>query len=119
MNLKNLFAAAALALGAASTAQAHAHLESSLPKADSVVDAPPKQLRLQFNEMLEPAFSKVKLTGANNAAIALTAVGVDKTNNKAIIATVPPLPSGQYRVQWSAAAHDGHVTKGELSFRVK
>ena len=119
MNLKNLFVAGALALAVASSAQAHARLDVSDPKAGSVLDASPKQIRLQFNEMLEPAFSKLTLLGADNSAIALSGAGLDKANPKAMTATVPKLPAGHYRVRWTAAGHDGHVTKGELSFGVR
>jgi methionine-rich copper-binding protein CopC len=121
MNIKNLLVAGAVALafGAASAAHAHARLEASEPKADTLLDASPKQIRLQFNEILEPAFSKITLVGANNSVIALSGLALDKANRKILTATVPPLQPGQYRMRWIAAGHDGHVTKGELSFRVK
>jgi methionine-rich copper-binding protein CopC len=36
-----------------------------------------------------------------------------------MVATLPSLQSGQYRVQWSTVTHDGHKTRGEFSFRVR
>jgi methionine-rich copper-binding protein CopC len=116
--LKRLIIAGAFALAgfAASGTQAHAKLESSEPRASSTLDAAPKQIRLHFNEPLEAAFSKLKLTAANDGEIALPRVDVDKAT---MVAPVPALPRGEYRVQWSAMTHDGHKVKGEFTFRVK
>lgn len=110
--------AGTLALSAAG-AFAHAKLESSEPKAASVLDAAPKRIHLQFNEALEQAFSKIALTGPHNAAVALPKAAVDKDNPKAMTVALPALQAGQYRVQWSTLTHDGHKTKGEFTFKVK
>jgi methionine-rich copper-binding protein CopC len=118
MLLKHLLIAGAFAIAGATaaSAQAHAKLGSSEPRASSTLDAAPKQIRLNFNEPLEAAFSKLKLTAANDREIALQRVDVDKAT---MVAPVPALPSGAYRVQWSTMAHDGHKAKGEFTFRVK
>ena len=121
MSFKRLSAIAVL-LGAtcfASTAFAHARLEASDPKAGSVLAAAPKTVRLTFNEALEPSFSKIAVVDAANAAVAVSHVDVDKSNPKVMTATLPPLPAGQYRVQWSAVTGDGHKVKGEFGFSVK
>lgn len=110
--------AATLAV-AAGTVQAHARLEASEPKASSTLDSAPKVLRLQFNETLEPAFSKVTLRDAANRDIALPKAAPDKTHTKQMSVSLPPLASGSYRVLWSTVTHDGHKTKGEFTFRVK
>jgi methionine-rich copper-binding protein CopC len=104
---------------AASSAQAHAKLESSVPKASSVVDVAPKSILLQFNEVLEPAFSKIDVSNQQNDVIAVPKTVIVKENPKAMSVSLPPLHSGQYHVQWSAVGHDGHKIKGEFTFRVK
>jgi methionine-rich copper-binding protein CopC len=114
-----LAATFAIAGAAATTAHAHARLESSEPQAASTVERSPKQLRLKFNEALEPAFSKVRLLDAANAEIPLGNAGVDQADARAMAAQLPPLRSGEYRVQWSAMAQDGHKTRGEFTFRVR
>lgn len=97
MKLTYLFAAAALAL-AGGAAQAHAQLEASEPKAASTVDAAPKLIRLQFNERLEPAFSKISLRDAASQEVVLPKAELDKANPKALAVAVPPLAPGEYRV---------------------
>jgi methionine-rich copper-binding protein CopC len=110
--------AATLAI-AAGAVQAHAKLEASEPKASSTLDSAPKVLRLQFNETLEPAFSKVALRDAANHDIALPKAAPGTAHTKEMTLPLPPLAAGDYRVLWSAVTHDGHKTKGEFTFRVK
>jgi methionine-rich copper-binding protein CopC len=113
------FAAAACALAVvASTAQAHARLETSDPGAGSTVPAGQRNLRLAFNEALEPGFIKLTVTDKANTAVALQRLQVDAADPKVMLATAPQLHSGQYRVQWSVVTHDGHRTKGEFNFGV-
>lgn len=119
MKAKHLLIASALVAGAFATslAQAHAKLKSAEPKADSVLDAAPKTIHLQFNTNLEPAFSKIALTDAKDAEVALpkTEVGQDNSMSSA----VPPLQPGLYHVKWSTMTRDGHKVKGEYQFTVK
>jgi methionine-rich copper-binding protein CopC len=121
MNKKNIFAAIMLvAAGAAvSVAQAHAKIASTEPKADSELQSAPKEIRLQFNEALEGAFSKIELVDANEAAVQLPKAAVDKSDPKVMFTAVPALQPGQYSVRWSTMTHDGHKAKGQFSFKVK
>lgn len=112
-------AATLLASTLASPAWAHAKLQASEPKAGTTVAASPAQIRLQFNETLELPFSKIKLIDAKDAMIEPSAVALDKADPKAMVATMPALPSGPYRVLWSTMTRDGHKVKGEYAFTVK
>ncbi|NIA56172.1 copper homeostasis periplasmic binding protein CopC [Massilia sp. TW-1] len=108
-----------LASAITSPAFAHAKLQSSDPRAGSMLDKAPTQVRLKFNEALEPAFSKIKLTGPRNTAIPVAGATVDKADPAVLAAPLPALSAGAYRVQWSTMAHDGHKVKGEFTFTVK
>ena len=121
MNIKQLLVAAAIAFAgvSAGTAQAHATLQSSQPQASSTLDSAPKAIRLQFNEALEPAFSKITLSDSSTKQIPLPKTELDKADSKAMVATVPALGPGQYHVKWSTLTRDGHKTKGEFDFTVK
>jgi methionine-rich copper-binding protein CopC len=121
MSFKRFFAIPAFALAAvaASSAHAHARLEDSNPKPGSTVAAGPQTLRLAFNEALEPAFSKIAVLDSSDAAVAVQRVEIDKADQKVMLATVPQLHAGQYRVQWSTVTHDGHRTHGQFSFNVR
>jgi methionine-rich copper-binding protein CopC len=121
MSTRNLIAAFTLAAAAAagSSAQAHAKIESSQPAADSELQVAPKEIRLKFNEALEPAFSKITLVDPKGAEVSLPKIALDKSDPKVMFTAVPALPPGQYRVRWSTMAHDGHKAKGEFAFRIK
>jgi methionine-rich copper-binding protein CopC len=120
MPIKHLLCLGGFALAAASpSAFAHAKLQSSDPQAGSTLEHAPKQVRLKFNEALEPAFSKIALTGPQDNAISVGATGVDAADPTAMSASLPPLAAGAYRIRWSAMSHDGHKVKGEVAFKVK
>lgn len=121
MHIKNLMRAAlaAAAMISVPAALAHTRLEASSPQANSVVSPAPAQLRLQFSDPLELPFSKVKLVDEGGAVVTPSKIAVDPANAKALLATIPVLHAGAYRVQWSTVTRDGHKVKGEYSFRVK
>ncbi|NIA53059.1 copper homeostasis periplasmic binding protein CopC [Massilia sp. TW-1] len=121
MSIKRILAVAtfALASGMTSSAFAHAKLQSSDPRTGSTLASAPKQVRLKFNEALEASFSKITLAGADNKDIPVTAVAVDKDDPSVMMAQLPALPAGEYRIQWSAMTHDSHKMKGEIPFTVK
>ncbi|HCM9361572.1 TPA: CopC domain-containing protein YobA [Enterobacter bugandensis] len=98
---------------------AHAHLEQQSPAADSLV-ASPQVLTLNFSEGIEPGFSGVVVTDAQNQVIK-TGTATRDEKNKAQL-TVPleqTLAPGAYRVDWHVVSVDGHKTKGSYRFSVK
>jgi methionine-rich copper-binding protein CopC len=121
MSIKRILAVTTFALASAATSSAFAHakLQASDPQAGSTLDTAPKQVRLKFNETLEPAFSKIRVTGPGNKEIALAATAVDKADPTVMTAPLPPLSTGEYHVQWTTMTRDGHKVKGELSFKLK
>ena len=121
MHFKHLIVTAAAAASMIGTpaALAHTRLESSSPQANSVVSPAPAQLRLQFSDPLELPFSKIKLVDEQGAVLTPSKIEVDPANPKALVAAVPALHAGAYRVQWSTVTRDGHKVKGEFGFRVK
>ncbi len=97
---------------------AHGQLESAVPAAGSTVDTP-DTLRLTFNEDLESAFSTVKVSDANGAAVSKEKARVDASNPHVLTISLPKLSSGTYSVQWAVMTHDSHKTKGTYTFQVK
>jgi methionine-rich copper-binding protein CopC len=121
MNIKQLTAMSALVLANAVTSNAYAHakLEASSPQAGAIVTPAPKEVRLQFNEPLELAFSKIELVDRQGAPVKPLKHIRDKSQPKALAAALPPLPAGEYRVRWTTLTRDGHKVKGEFPFQVK
>jgi copper resistance protein C len=106
-------------------AAAHSRLTKSDPAARAVLDAAPKELKLWFNEKVEPAFAKVwigKEEGScieQKTCVALTSRG-DASDPKLLIVTLPnTLPPGSVDIGYHVLSVDGHTIEGKLSFGVK
>ncbi|GAC1318218.1 MAG: copper homeostasis periplasmic binding protein CopC [Collimonas sp.] len=111
--------ASLLSASFAQPAFAHATLKDASPKSGAVLDTAPTKIRLHFNEALEAAYSKIKLTNAQGVAIKSDGIKVDPAHPETMVLTPPALPSGAFQVEWSAMTQDGHRTKGSYSFKVK
>jgi copper transport protein len=112
------FGALAIALLAAAPTDARAHggLRASSPAADSVLAAAPTEIRLEFTEAPERAFTRVRLFGPLGEVILPP---FDILPGFVVRARIPrELEGGGYRVQWQTAGNDGHPVSGEFAFTV-
>ena len=115
LTISTAFSLLLLAPGAA---QAHAFLLKSTPPVGAATLAP-MALRLEFSEGIEVKFSKIALANGAGAAIEVTNLRYDGNDTKVLIADVPALPSGAYRVTWHVVSVDTHATEGDFGFTVK
>lgn len=108
-------------LGGAGEARAHAILVHSTPADRAILDAAPKQVALRFNGRIEKKVSQLVLVGAKGKKIAtLTPVkGSASDAPDSLEAALPPLPPGQYRIEYRVLANDGHLTPGEIRFTIQ
>ena len=113
--------ALALVLGAltAATAAGHAVLQRSEPRAASTLQRAPDEVRLYFSERLEPAYSTVRVVNDRDVQVDRRDTRVDRTNPLLLRATLPPLPTGTYKVQWRVLSVDGDVTEGVFTFSIE
>jgi copper transport protein len=111
-----LVLAAALLLASPAPARAHAGLLSSRPAAGDTLREAPKQVVLRFTEPVEPASSGIVLIGTN-LRVTLT-VARDPHDVAALVAELPPLAPGGYRVQWRTLSADGHTVGDSFVFFV-
>jgi methionine-rich copper-binding protein CopC len=97
---------------------AHAKLQKTQPANGTTVSAAPKEVQLWFDEDVDLKVSKIGVTGPAGAV----AVGPTRLMGpKSLIAVVTgPLTDNAYTVTWqTAAADDGHVSKGTFKFTLK
>ena len=109
-------AAAALLLPAA--AWAHAALLKTFPAASAEVDTPPAEVRLVYDEAVEPRFAIISVTDAAahqevDGAVHRSAANVDE-----IDVPLKRVREGWYLVFWRVISVDGHPVRGAFTFKV-
>ena len=109
---------AALTLGAAQLALAHAHPTHQVPAAGSAVSTSANEVAIDYDNGIEPAFSSITVTDAAGKPVT---DGKSKVgpNGKHMSVALKPLTPGVYTVTWVAIATDGHRTQGHYTFTVK
>jgi len=109
---------AAGAVVASTTAGAHALLVASVPARGQTLEAPPTEIRLTFNEHVEPRFTRVKLVNEAGQHLDADRAQPDKNDPNSVTCSVPVLKRGTWRAAWTAVGTDGHKTHGDFSFTV-
>ena len=112
-----MFLAAGLVLAAAGPAFAHSLLLESAPAAGATLPSSPSTLMLRFNNRIEKPLSRVRLVDSTGAKQALT-LSPDAGGADRLVATVPALAPGTWRVEWQVLSTDGHVVAGRFQFKV-
>jgi len=105
-------------ISGANPAFAHAHLQSSVPAANSVLTAAPKTLLMTFTEDLSVPFCSVTVTdgmGMNDAAGKPQAV---PGHPNELLVPLNIQMAGKITVTWHALSADTHKTQGTFSFTV-
>lgn len=114
------------ALAPASPAQAHAFLETSTPADGAVVATAPATLRLGFSESVVLGAMRIEVVDAQGRQVAPTGLRLqsegapeDIENPVQVVADLPTLARGVYRVSWETLSSDDlHRTAGVLVFGV-
>ena len=102
---------------AAGPALAHSLLLESSPAAGATLVSAPDTLMLRFNNRIEKPLSRIRLVDAAGVQRPLT-LSADGGGADRLIATVPSLPAGTWRVEWQVLSTDGHVVAGRFEFKV-
>ena len=97
-------------------ADAHAIVIQSTPAADAVVTGPDVTVELRFNSRIDHPRSRLTLylpDGGGRPLSQIPGTAPDVIDAKAV-----GLAPGAYRLRWQVLAIDGHITRGDISFRV-
>jgi copper resistance protein C len=98
--------------------EAHAFLQRAEPAVGSTVQKSPGAVRIWFTENVEPAFSKIQVFDASGKEVDKRDVDLDRSDQKLLHVSLPPLEAGIYKVVWRVVSTDTHVTNGNFTFRV-
>ncbi|AOU99061.1 hypothetical protein BI364_14925 [Acidihalobacter yilgarnensis] len=103
----------------AAPAWAHAFPVKSSPQVGATEASAPKQVRIWFDADLNALFSKITVESGAGQVVNTGGSQVPASNPRLLETNLKPLAPGQYWVQWSVVARDGHHTEGKFPFNVK
>ena len=95
----------------------HIELIASEPAEGDTLTSELELIRLTFSGSIEEALSEIRLAGPMGLDLSLEA-RADPTMDRALLADVPPLTPGAYRVAWRTVSVDGHAVSGSFVFFV-
>lgn len=111
----SLVLAALIAL-AATPALSHAIVLEAKPAPGETVAGPDLTLTLRYNGRIDHARSRLALIGPDGASKRV-AIAPDSPPDS-LAAPLTELVPGTYRLRWQVLSVDGHITRGEVPFRV-
>jgi hypothetical protein len=100
----------------ARTAIAHAILVESSPAINATVSGPNVPIKLRFNVRIDATRSRLTLVKPD-ASTRLLTIAKDAPADT-LVTQAQVLKPGEYRIRWQALATDGHITRGEIPFKV-
>jgi methionine-rich copper-binding protein CopC len=115
---RSVVLATLLTLTASVPAAAHSLLLSSNPAANAVLTTSPTSVTLRFNNRIEKRLSRVRLVDEHGAVAAAPTTRAQDQSAETLVAAVPPLAPGAWRVEWQVFSTDGHVVNGSYQFRL-
>jgi len=114
----SIAAGVAIALAVPAAAAAHAYLTHTDPAASTVLNKPPTQLALTYDEAVEPRFMVVSVTDAAGHQETSGRPARSASNPDTIVTPLKRVPEGWYLVFWRAISADGHPVRGVFTFAV-
>jgi methionine-rich copper-binding protein CopC len=99
-------------------AKAHAFLEEATPTVGGEVTRPPHEVRLVFNEKINPALSELKIFNLKGLQVDNRDCHCTELKSTSLTVGLPPLPAGKYKVVWKVVSKDSHLSKGDFTFRI-
>jgi copper transport protein len=101
------------------SASAHAYLVKTVPAASGVLDVPPPNVQLTFDEAVEPRFAIISVTNPAGRQETSGPVQRSPANPDTLVAPLRPrLPQGWYLIYWRAISVDGHPVQGAFTYAV-
>jgi hypothetical protein len=103
-------------LSLAAVAYGHAIVLSTTPAQRQEVSGPDVPVNLRFNSRIDTKRSRLILVMPDGKQVVLT---LSEASGQSLISEAKGLKSGSYLLRWQVLASDGHISRGEVPFRVK
>jgi copper transport protein len=100
-------------------ASAHAYLIRTSPTASGVLNAPPRQVSLTYDEAVEPRFAIISVTNVDGRQETSGPVQRSAADPDTLVVPVRSgLPEGWYLIYWRAISVDGHPVQGAFTYAI-
>ena len=100
-----------------SSAHAHAVIKESRPAEGAAVAGPDVDVSVRFNSRIDHARSRLSVA-TGKAEPTVVPIAPDSPAD-ALAGKATGLAPGAYRLLWQVLSVDGHITRGEVRFRVQ
>lgn len=97
---------------------AHAVLVNSAPANGAKLEKPPRLVVVLFSQPVEAGFTPLTVRDQSGARVDSGDAAVDKRRRNMVVASLPPLPGGQYIAEYRVTSLDGHPIAGRIAFAV-
>lgn len=101
------------------SAGAHALLVKAEPARRGALVQAPRQVKLWFNEEIEPAYTKLAVLDATGKPVTGEKFQVPADDRKLMVLALPVLAPGKYTVKFRVLSVDGHVVESSYDFVLK
>jgi methionine-rich copper-binding protein CopC len=96
---------------------ADAILVKATPTPYQVIDGSEVEIRLQFNSRVDMKRSRLSIISASGEDRPLQISG--KSAPDCVDSKITGMASGAYLLRWQVLASDGHISRGQVPFRVR
>lgn len=114
---RRLLLIAVVFLSSAGFAHGHAILLTATPAIGQVVRGPDIEVNLRFNSRVDSKRSRITLVPPDGGPRTLNPS--QQSPPDSLNVHVHGLKSGSYTLRWQVLAVDGHISRGEVPFRVQ
>ena len=97
--------------------QAEAILIKATPTPYQVIDGSEVAIRLQFNSRIDMKRSRLSIISATGEDRPLQINGTSAPD--CVDSKITGIAAGAYLLRWQVLASDGHITRGQVPFRVR
>lgn len=102
-----------------SLSEAHAYIVQSSPAENEVLDKGPADVKIQFNEAIQPVFHSLIVTDEKGKRVDREDGHVEKNHPTILTAALKKnLPEGAYVIRWKVVSADGHPVEGTIPFQI-
>lgn len=99
--------------------EAHALLVHADPAKDSVIEVPPSEIKLTFNEEVGEEYLALAVQNDKGKRVDGHDASLQFGNHANLTASVSGMTSGKYLVRYRVLSADGHVVSGKYNFTIK